>query len=102
MKDGIITKYGFEECHNFNHVDLLEGELHETIAALHFEDWKRDMNQEINSINRILPDAPAQGFDDNGSLNGGEKGIVYQRGLDRFFAKLVTTKQSINACWTRL
>ena len=35
LKDGLITRDNiFAECDNLRHVDLVEGELHETIAAL--------------------------------------------------------------------
>ena len=33
----------------------IEGALHETVAALQLEEWRNDMNMEIDSINRILP-----------------------------------------------
>ena len=58
LKDGLITNHYniFQNCSNLNHVDLVEGELHETIAALHLEEWRNDMNREIDSINQILPD----------------------------------------------
>jgi hypothetical protein len=60
MKDGLITHDNiFQECGSLRQVDLVDGELHETIAALHLDDWKNDMNQEIDSINRILPNASA-------------------------------------------
>eukprot|EP00985_Skeletonema_marinoi_P014802 scaffold7538_cov235-Skeletonema_marinoi.AAC.3 len=56
LKDNMITDDDiFSGCENLKHVDLVEGELHETIAALLLEDWKNDMNEEINSINQILP-----------------------------------------------
>ena len=41
------------------HVDLVEGPIHETIAALQLEEWRNDMNEEINSINQILPTVSA-------------------------------------------
>ena len=56
LKDGIITHVSiFEWCENLKHVDLVEGELHETVAALQLEEWRNDMNEEIVSINQILP-----------------------------------------------
>ena len=45
-------------CFNLQHVDLIGG-VHETVAALLLEEWKNDMNGEIDSINQILPNAPA-------------------------------------------
>ena len=60
LKDGLFTEDGiFTECDNLSHVDLIEGELHETIAALHLEEWRNDMNEEIDSINQTLPDSYA-------------------------------------------
>eukprot|EP00984_Skeletonema_dohrnii_P005631 scaffold1988_cov76-Skeletonema_dohrnii-CCMP3373.AAC.1 len=60
LKDGIITDDDiFRKCKNLKHVDLIEGELHETIDALLWEEWKNDMNEEINSINQILSYTPA-------------------------------------------
>ena len=58
LKDGLITEDNiFTGCESLKHVDLVEGELHEIIAALHLEEWINDMNDEIDSINRNLPDA---------------------------------------------
>ena len=67
LKDGMITDddWTFAVC-NLLHVDLVKGELHETIAALLWEDWKIDMNEEINSINQILPTIPAGDVIDEG------------------------------------
>ena len=66
LKDGIFTELdSFGGCDGLKHVDLVEGELlNETVAALHLEDWRNDMNEEINSINRILPETPAGNGDD--------------------------------------
>ncbi|KAK1737824.1 hypothetical protein QTG54_011596, partial [Skeletonema marinoi] len=69
LKDGMLTADDiFRGCDNLKHVDLVEGEVHETIAALHLEEWRNDMNEEINSINQILPTAYAGGgwCDDDG------------------------------------
>ena len=68
MKDGLITHDNtFTGCDNLKRVDLVEGEVHETIAALQLEEWRNDMNEEINSINHILPDTPVgSGRDDKG------------------------------------
>eukprot|EP00985_Skeletonema_marinoi_P002561 scaffold1057_cov203-Skeletonema_marinoi.AAC.9 len=52
-----------EGCANLKHADLVEGEVHETIAALLLEEWRNDMNEEINSINHILPDTPAGDYE---------------------------------------
>eukprot|EP00984_Skeletonema_dohrnii_P021466 scaffold10729_cov91-Skeletonema_dohrnii-CCMP3373.AAC.9 len=64
LKDGMITHDNiFTGCENLKHVDLVEGELHETIAALQLEEWRDDMNEEIDSINQILPTVDAGFYD---------------------------------------
>ena len=64
LTDDMITDESiFQGCDNLKHVDLVEGSRHETIAALHLEDWRNDMNEEIDRINRILPTAPGGGYD---------------------------------------
>ena len=64
MKDGLVNERNiFTGCGKLNHVDLVEGELHETIATLFLEDWKRDMVEEIGTIDHILPDVRAGGSD---------------------------------------
>ena len=56
LKDGMMTNDNiFRWCKNLNHVDLIEGTiLHETVAALLWEEWKNDMNEEIDAINQNL------------------------------------------------
>ena len=69
LKDGIITDDDiFRRCANLKNVDLVEGEVQETIAYLQLEEWKNDMNEEINSINQILSNAPVG--DDNDDEGG--------------------------------
>eukprot|EP00984_Skeletonema_dohrnii_P036697 scaffold37966_cov461-Skeletonema_dohrnii-CCMP3373.AAC.1 len=59
LKDGMITHDNlFAGCKKLNHVDLVGGEVHETIAALLMEEWRNEMKEEIDSINQILPTAP--------------------------------------------
>ena len=51
----IIDDRIFNKCLKLSHIDLVEGALlHETVASLLMEKWKKDMNEEIDSINRIL------------------------------------------------
>ena len=66
LRDGIITADDtFQACENLLQVDLIdEGELHETIAALHLEEWRNELKEEIDSINRILPTTNAGFYDD--------------------------------------
>jgi len=56
LKDGIITRDSiFRMCKKLKHVDLVEGEVQETIAYLQLEEWKNDMKEKIDAINQILP-----------------------------------------------
>ena len=66
LKGGVINDDGtFQECNKLNQVDLVGG-VQETIAALLMEQWKNDMNEELENINRILPNTPAGNFYDVG------------------------------------
>ena len=61
LKDDMITSHNmctFQGCKNLNHVDLVGG-VQETIDTLLMEEWKDDMNEEINSISQILPNTRA-------------------------------------------
>ena len=74
LKDDMITENNtFQGCKNLKHVNLIEGELHETIVALLLEDWKNYMNEEINSIYQILSYTPAG--DDFGDVGGKARAI---------------------------
>ena len=60
LKDGLITgDDAFQGCEDLKRVDLIEGALHETIAALLKEEWRNDMEAEIDSINQTLPNTDA-------------------------------------------
>ena len=63
LKDGLIEDDVdvFTECVKLNQVDLLEG-VHETANALQVKEWRNDMKEEINSINRILPNTHAGNY----------------------------------------
>ena len=76
LKDGIITSDDiFQGCENLNQVHLEEGEVHETIASFESEEWRDDMNREIDSINQILPNACA-GYHNASGRDAGEKAQV--------------------------
>ena len=68
LKDGVVTdNFAFSGCYKLNHVDLVGG-VHDTIDALLIEEWKNDMNEEIDTISQILPNTSA------GNMSGyGEK-----------------------------
>jgi hypothetical protein len=48
----------FDDCGQLKTVDLVGG-IHETIASLHMESWRTEMNAEINRINQVLPNTPS-------------------------------------------
>jgi len=61
LKDGIITHDStFIGCKKLEHVDLVEkAVLRDTIDALLLDEWRNDMDVEINAINQSLPTTPA-------------------------------------------
>ncbi len=66
LKDGLITDDSiFRFCNKLGRVDPVGG-VHETVAALLFEEWRNDMNNEIDFINRILAKLSAGNGDDPG------------------------------------
>jgi len=87
LKDDMITADNiFMGCENLKQLDLVKGEeLRETIAALHFEEWRNEMNREIDSINRNLPTADAGG----GYGNQGEKAQVIRGWLRSVRDKMI-------------
>eukprot|EP00985_Skeletonema_marinoi_P016681 scaffold8993_cov207-Skeletonema_marinoi.AAC.37 len=90
LKDGIITRDStFTGCDNLKQVDLVEGNLHETIAALQLEEWRNDMNEEIDSINRILSTTPAGGINDEGGVAEGEKARVIRTWIRSVLGKII-------------
>ena len=66
LKDNLIIRNDtFIECAQLKYVDLVERALDEiSIAALQLEEWRNDMNDEIDSINHILPDTWEGQYDD--------------------------------------
>ncbi len=81
LKDDLITHDNiFVGCRNLKQVDLLGGEVHSTIASFQLEDWRNDMNREIDSINQILPTADAgEYWDEWEHYNDGEKARSIRR-----------------------
>ena len=90
LKDGLIAHDNiFQECASLRQVNLVEGELHEAIAALHLEDWKNDMNQEIDSINQILPNARAGMYYDSDDEDYGGKARSIRRWSRTVLGKII-------------
>ena len=50
--DGNYTQ--FRDCPSLTTVDLVGG-IHKTVASLHLESWRNEMNGEIQKINQVLP-----------------------------------------------
>ena len=56
LKDNLIIDNGaFYNCENFSRVDIIAGGIHKTISSLHLEIWRNEMEEEIDTINQILP-----------------------------------------------
>ncbi len=96
LKDGIIASDGaFMGCEKLNHVDLVEGVLlRETIAALQLEEWRNDMNEEIDSIIHILPTSDA-GYYDHEDPDGdveGEKAVAIRRWIRSVVGNIIEYK----------
>ena len=106
LKDGMIMSDDiFSGCVKMKQVDLVEGVQlhHETIAVLQLEEWRNDMNEEIDTINQILPNTDAGGWDSNRfDWDGGEEVLVIRRWIRAVLRKTFSTRQSINAYWMRL
>ena len=47
----------FDGCEQLTAVDLVGG-IHKTVASLHMESWRTEMNTKINQINQDLPNTP--------------------------------------------
>ena len=93
LKVGIIAYDDiFMKCENLKHVDLAEGAvLQKTIAALQLEEWRNDVSEEIDSINRVLPGADAGDFGGRHG-NPGEKAQAIRRWISSVLGKIVHYK----------
>ena len=88
LKRGVVVYNAFKGCENLKYVDLVEGAvLHETINTLQLEEWRNDMNKEVDSIRQILPDAPAGDFKETG-----EKARAIQEWMERVLDKIIHYK----------
>eukprot|EP00985_Skeletonema_marinoi_P020305 scaffold12022_cov143-Skeletonema_marinoi.AAC.3 len=93
-RSNIITDdNAFQGCQNLKYVGLVEGAiLHETMAALHMEGWKNDMNEEIASINQILPNAPAGDIYPYVDVGAGRKAQAIKTWIRSVLHKMVQYK----------
>ena len=94
LKDGVFADDSiFHACERLNHVNLVEGAvLNETAAALLLEEWKNDMNEEIEVINRILPTAPAGDFRFVANADVGEKAREVREWMQSVRRKIIHYK----------
>ncbi|KAK1737797.1 hypothetical protein QTG54_011569 [Skeletonema marinoi] len=95
LKDGMMSDDDddiFYGCDNLKHIDLVEGPIHETIAALQLEEWRNDMNEEIDSINQILPTTPAGGYYNDEYDDEGEKARVVRTWIRSVIGKIIRYK----------
>ena len=89
LKDGMIAHVNtFQMCVNLIQVGLVGG-VHETVAALLLDEWKNDMNEEIDSINRILPSTPA-GTDRH--MDNGRKALAIRSWIRSVLRKIIHYK----------
>jgi len=58
LKDDMVGVDVFWRCVFLTAVDLV-GRIQDTIASLHLESWRNEMKDEINIINRVLPNTRA-------------------------------------------
>ena len=79
----------FMACVKLHHVNLVEGEVHETIDALHLDGWRNDMNEEIDSINHILPDTRAGYYNDENRGYAGEIAQEIRWWIRRVLGKII-------------
>ena len=75
--DNMLTDDTFRVCENLYHVDLFGG-VHETVTALLIEEWKNDVNEEIDTINQILPNTHAGNVFEGQIGDVGEKAQAIQ------------------------
>jgi hypothetical protein len=59
LKANLLENYSvFNNCYALSQVDLVGG-IHKTVSSLLLQSWRNEMNNEIDCINRILPNTPA-------------------------------------------
>jgi len=57
LKCNLLRYFVFDDCTNLSTVDLIG--VHKTISSLLLDSWRNDMNNEIDRINQVLPNTPA-------------------------------------------
>jgi hypothetical protein len=57
LKANLLGNHVFPGCDNLSQIDLVGG-IHKTISSLLLKSWRNEMNDEIDRINRDLPNTP--------------------------------------------
>ena len=57
LKIDLLHLHVFYGCDNLSQLDIVGG-VHKTISSLLLDSWRNEMNNEIDSINRDLPNTP--------------------------------------------
>eukprot|EP00984_Skeletonema_dohrnii_P007524 scaffold2736_cov82-Skeletonema_dohrnii-CCMP3373.AAC.3 len=95
LKDGMISDDDiFQGCKKLKQVDLVEEEvLRNTIDALLLEEWKNEINRDLLSIDRILPNTPAGGGRSGGGIDAGGKALTIRMWISSVLHKLIHYKE---------
>ena len=89
----------FEWCTNLERVELVEAAvIHDTVAALLLEEWTADMNEVIDSINQILPDASAGYYHDERDHDIGEKTLAIREWI-RYVLEAIIDYKAWHRCF---
>ncbi len=92
LKNGMITHDNiFQGCAKLMQVDLVEEEIRETIAALHLEEWRNNMNEEIDLINQILSNVDVGHYEYGGDVEG-EKAAAIRTWIRSLLGKIMDYK----------
>ena len=93
LKNGMITKNSvFQGCVELRHIDLVGG-VHETSAALLMEEWKNDMNEEIDTISQLL----TRTYSGNDKKRGG-KAKAIRRWIRTVLDKIIRYTEEHRRC----
>ena len=88
LKDYMLTYDNiFKCCDKLDRIDLVGG-VKETIDALLLEEWKNDMNEEINAVNQILPNTSAG----NEFFDKGEYAVAIRSWITSVLQKIIHYK----------
>eukprot|EP00985_Skeletonema_marinoi_P006811 scaffold2992_cov103-Skeletonema_marinoi.AAC.1 len=79
LKDGMIGDDVFSFCPKLATVYLVGG-IHNTVASLHLERWRNEMNEEINRINQVLPTTNADENESTEAIQQWIRSVIRQIG----------------------